>query len=80
MVAVHFLLSSAILAAAVTLHARAGEEAEPAHPPVRADLRIRSERPAFDLHYPHIKTGRASRGLEQAIPEPVGNKSVPGQP
>ena len=42
--------------------------------------RIRSERPAFDLHYPHIKTGRASRGLEQAIPEPVGNKSVPGQP
>jgi cytochrome c oxidase subunit 1 len=22
--------------------------------------RIRSERPAFDLHYPHIKTGRAS--------------------
>jgi heme A synthase len=29
MVAVHFLLSSAILAAAVTLHARAGEEDRP---------------------------------------------------
>jgi cytochrome c oxidase subunit I len=42
--------------------------------------RIRSERPAFDLHYPHIKTGRASRGLEQALPEPVANRSVPGQP
>jgi heme a synthase len=40
MVAVHFLLSSAVLAAAVTLHARAGEEAGPAHPLVRADLRI----------------------------------------
>ncbi len=40
MVAVHFLLSSAILAAAVTLHARAGEEAGPAHLLVRADLRI----------------------------------------
>jgi cytochrome c oxidase subunit I len=42
--------------------------------------RIRSERPAFDLHYPHIKTGRASRELTQTIPEPVGNRSVPGQP
>jgi heme A synthase len=40
MVAVHFLLSSAILAAAVTLYARAGEEAGPAYPPVRTDLRI----------------------------------------
>ena len=40
MVAVHFLLSSAILAAAVTLHARAGEEPGRARPLVRADLRI----------------------------------------
>jgi cytochrome c oxidase subunit I len=30
--------------------------------------RIRSERPAFESHYPHIKTGRVSRGLEQKIP------------
>jgi cytochrome c oxidase subunit I len=30
--------------------------------------RIRSERPAFEAHYPHIKTGRASLGLEQKIP------------
>ena len=30
--------------------------------------RIRSERPAFDLHYPHIKSGVASKGLEQEIP------------
>ncbi len=30
--------------------------------------RIRSERPAFDLHYPHIKVGSASRGIEQTIP------------
>ena len=42
--------------------------------------RIRSERPAFDLHYPHIKAGRASLKLTQTIPEPVGSKSVPGQP
>jgi cytochrome c oxidase subunit 1 len=34
--------------------------------------RIRSERPAFELHYPHIKTGRASIGIEQAIP-PLSN-------
>jgi cytochrome c oxidase subunit I len=31
--------------------------------------RIRSERPAFDLHYPHIVNGAASRGLDQKIPE-----------
>jgi cytochrome c oxidase subunit 1 len=31
--------------------------------------RIRSERPAFDLHYPHIMSGAASRGVEQKIPE-----------
>ena len=42
--------------------------------------RIRSERSAFDLHYPHIKTGRAPRGLEQAIPEPASSESVPGRP
>jgi cytochrome c oxidase subunit 1 len=31
--------------------------------------RIRSERPAFELHYPEIKVGRESRGLAQTIPE-----------
>jgi cytochrome c oxidase subunit I len=30
--------------------------------------RIRSERPAFEAHYPHIKAGRESRELEQSIP------------
>jgi cytochrome c oxidase subunit 1 len=30
--------------------------------------RIRSERPAFEAHYPHIKSGRESRGIDQAIP------------
>jgi cytochrome c oxidase subunit 1 len=30
--------------------------------------RIRSERPAFEMHYPHIQHGRSSRGLEQTIP------------
>jgi cytochrome c oxidase subunit I len=30
--------------------------------------RIRSERPAFEAHYPHIVWGSASRGLEQEIP------------
>jgi cytochrome c oxidase subunit 1 len=30
--------------------------------------RIRSERPAFELHYPHIVTGRASSGVDQTIP------------
>jgi hypothetical protein len=29
--------------------------------------RIRSERPAFDLHYPHVKQGRASLGVKQSI-------------
>jgi hypothetical protein len=38
--------------------------------------RIRSERPAFDLHYPHVKSGRASIGIEQTIPEPVNNNSA----
>ena len=32
--------------------------------------RIRSERPAFDLHYPHIKSGAASRSLTQTLPPP----------
>ncbi len=40
MVAAHFLLSSAILATAVVLHARAGEGPGPARPLVRADLRV----------------------------------------
>ena len=30
--------------------------------------RIRSERPAFEAHYPDIKWGRESRGLDQKIP------------
>jgi cytochrome c oxidase subunit 1 len=30
--------------------------------------RIRSERPAFEAHYPHIKAGRESREVEQTIP------------
>ncbi len=30
--------------------------------------RIRSERPAFEAHYPHIKAGVASKGVEQTIP------------
>jgi cytochrome c oxidase subunit 1 len=29
--------------------------------------RIRSERPAFDLHYPQVKQGRASLGVRQSI-------------
>ncbi len=39
-VAVHFLLSTAILGAAVVLHVRCGEGAGPAAPVVRRDLRI----------------------------------------
>src|SRR6202022_3643314 len=30
--------------------------------------RIRSERPAFEAHYPHIKWGRESQGIKQTIP------------
>jgi cytochrome c oxidase subunit 1 len=30
--------------------------------------RIRSERPAFEAHYPQIKIGAASRGIKQTIP------------
>jgi cytochrome c oxidase subunit I len=33
--------------------------------------RIRSERPAFDLHYPHIRTGR-DRGAELAGQSSIG--------
>lgn len=40
MVACHFLLSVAILAAAVVLHVRTGEEPGPVRPVVRVDLRI----------------------------------------
>ena len=29
--------------------------------------RIRSERPAFDLHYPQVKQGRASMGVRQSV-------------
>ncbi len=29
--------------------------------------RIRSERPAFDLHYPHVKQGRDSLGVRQSL-------------
>jgi cytochrome c oxidase subunit 1 len=38
--------------------------------------RIRSERPAFELHYPHIKSGRESLGLDQtlAIEDAVENQ------
>jgi cytochrome c oxidase subunit I len=31
--------------------------------------RIRSERPAFELHYPNIKWGSESKDVEQTIPE-----------
>jgi cytochrome c oxidase subunit 1 len=34
--------------------------------------RIRSERPAFELHYPHIKSGTASRALSQSMSAPPG--------
>jgi cytochrome c oxidase subunit 1 len=41
--------------------------------------RIRSERPAFEAHYPDIKWGRSSYGVEQEIPtleSAVGNKGL----
>jgi cytochrome c oxidase subunit I len=37
--------------------------------------RIRSERPAFELHYPHIKAGMAARGLDQTLEAPVENQN-----
>ena len=40
--------------------------------------RIRSERPAFDLHYPHVKQGRASLGVKQSLSvSPTSNESPP---
>ncbi|HEX6452096.1 MAG TPA: cytochrome c oxidase subunit I [Trebonia sp.] len=39
--------------------------------------RIRSERPAFEAHYPHIVTGMASQGLEQTIPEVSEQQGAP---
>ena len=42
--------------------------------------RIRSERPAFELHYPHIKWGRESHGLEQTIrPSKAPSRTSVGQ-
>ncbi|MGH3262242.1 MAG: cbb3-type cytochrome c oxidase subunit I, partial [Trebonia sp.] len=38
--------------------------------------RIRSERPAFDLHYPQVKIGSASRGIDQVLPAPAHNMSA----
>ena len=38
--------------------------------------RIRSERPAFDLHYPHIPSGRPARPQ----PVPAGAEGTPGSP
>jgi cytochrome c oxidase subunit 1 len=39
--------------------------------------RIRSERPAFDAHYPHILVGEASRGADQEIPALSAGKREP---
>ncbi len=41
--------------------------------------RIRSERPAFDLHYPHIVSGAASRSMTQTMTAPV-NEIPPAPP
>jgi cytochrome c oxidase subunit 1 len=41
--------------------------------------RIRSERPAFELHYPHIVSGAASRSLTQTMTAPV-NEIPPAPP
>jgi cytochrome c oxidase subunit I len=37
--------------------------------------RIRSERPAFDLHYPHVRQGRASMGLRQSVAAGISGSS-----
>jgi cytochrome c oxidase subunit I len=37
--------------------------------------RIRSERPAFDLHYPNIRTGRADRGVHHEVGASTGGAS-----
>src|SRR5436305_1879611 len=39
--------------------------------------RIRSERPAFDLHYPHVKQGRASLGAKQSLSAPGSSAPPP---
>ena len=39
--------------------------------------RIRSERPAFDLHYPHVKQGRASLGVKQSLSVPASSATSP---
>jgi cytochrome c oxidase subunit 1 len=39
--------------------------------------RIRSERPAFDLHYPHVKQGRASLGVRQQLTEASSGAGAP---
>jgi cytochrome c oxidase subunit 1 len=39
--------------------------------------RIRSERPAFDLHYPHVKQGRASLGVRQSLSVPASSATSP---
>lgn len=57
-----------------------------AHLPAGRDRHLASitclpaEQPAAGLHYPLIKTGRAAREIEQAIPEPAAGKFIPGQP
>ena len=38
--------------------------------------RIRSERPAFDLHYPHIKTGRSRAPASTAPAVPPGEQGI----
>ncbi|HEY3733208.1 MAG TPA: cytochrome c oxidase subunit I [Streptosporangiaceae bacterium] len=40
--------------------------------------RIRSERPAFDLHYPHVKQGRSSLGVKQSLTVGTGGVSDEG--
>jgi cytochrome c oxidase subunit 1 len=39
--------------------------------------RIRSERPAFDLHYPHVRQGRASLGVKQSLSAPASSDTSP---
>jgi cytochrome c oxidase subunit 1 len=38
--------------------------------------RIRSERPAFDLHYPHIKSGRTRAPVSPASAVPPGEQGI----
>jgi cytochrome c oxidase subunit 1 len=39
--------------------------------------RIRSERPAFDLHHPHVRQGRASLGVKQSLSVPGSSNTSP---